>query len=207
MRLAAVVVLALMAALTPLQAAAGQKPDASNSNVYFQKILTNPAGGDEVLVNRVFRKDAQGLSNRMFGALAKVLGGAAPTLAFPTSLASDEFHASAAPATNTVNLDPTATQALVQEASPFHSSFVNALPHEMAHLRQTPQVLASLPDREGGAQAFADMVSSVAAAMAKTPYDGGAYDGSYAPFVQAAKARGNDWITGTQFGHAPVSWP
>lgn len=209
-----VVALAVMAALTPLQAAAAQKPNARDPNIYFQKILTNPAGGDEVLVNRVFRNDAQGLSDRLFGAVAKVLGGQAPKLNF---VQAGTLGAETGISTNltdrpgfpkgTINLDPSGIQYLVHEQGPFHSSAVNAMPHEFMHTRQTPQVLASIPDREGGAQAFADIVTPIAAAIAKTHYDAGFYDGPYTDFVKAAQARGRDWILGEQMGKPAVSWP
>lgn len=198
-----------MAALTPFQAAAANKTSQATRGDYFGRILSTPSTGDERAFETEFHHNAQGLSDRLFGALQKVLGGQAPTLNFvnSTDSPSGEFHASATPATNTINLDPSVALGLIDDQNTFHSAAVNGMPHEMAHLRQTPATLKSIPDREGGAQAFADMVSPIAAAMAKTKYDAGFYDGSYSDFVKAAQAKGRDWITGGQFGHAPVSWP
>jgi hypothetical protein len=78
------------------------------------------------------------------------------------------------------------------------------------HLRQTPAVLADRTQREGGAQAFADIVAAAAAHDAHVPYTGvpGAFDGSYAPLVQAVMSQyGRDWVLGGQMGKPPVAWP
>lgn len=192
-----------VALLTPLHlaAAGNQRSD------YWTRILASPSSGDELSFRTTFHNDAQDLSNRIFNPLAKVLGGQAPTLNFVDSV-DGGFHASADPASNSINYDPAATEGLIDENGATHSGAVNGLPHEMAHLRQTPAVLASLADREGGAQAFADLVSPEAAALARTYYDDSRnYDGSYAAFVKAAQGRGNDWLLGGQFGHPPVVWP
>jgi hypothetical protein len=62
--------------------------------------------------------------------------------------------------------------------------------------------------REGSAQAFADLVTPEAAFKAGIPYKANpAYDGQYAADTAQAAARGNDWITGGQFGHPGVPWP
>jgi hypothetical protein len=53
----------------------------------------------------------------------------------------------------TINMDPMAVTGLVDDINGEHSFTVNGVPHEMAHLRQTAAVLASLLQREGGAQA------------------------------------------------------
>jgi hypothetical protein len=215
-RLAPVALLVAVMALTPLLAAAAGKTGQagrSDRNEYFQKILTNPAGGDEVLINRVFRKDAQGLSDRMFGAVQKVLGGEAPRLNFVGAgdITAQGFSANLTDRPGfqrgTVNVNPSAVQWLVEEQNSFHDNAVNALPHEFMHLRQTPEVLRSDWQAEGGAQAFANAVSPIAAAAAKTryaPVPAPPY-GDYVKQVLAQKGR--DWIFGGQMGKPPTTWP
>lgn len=196
-------------ALTPLQAAAAGSSARAGRSDYFNQILTQPTSSDERAYQRAFHTNAQSLSNRMFGRLQALLGGTAPTLNFvPDVGANGDFHASATPAKNMINVDPAVTGWLLDERSPFHDSAVNVMPHEMAHLRQTAQVLASLRDREGGAQSFADIVSPLAASAAKTRYAQGSFDGAYAPYVQYVNAnKGRDWVLGGQFGKPPVAWP
>lgn len=212
MRLA-VVALAIMAALTPLQAAAAGKATPETRGSYWTRILTAPSSGDENSFQRVFRGDAQQLSDRVFTAVAKVLGGATPQLNFVASIAPEngqsEVHLSATPAANQINVDPYATEGLIDEKAATHTGAVNQLPHEMAHLRQIAQVLASNSDREGGAQAFADIVAPHAAQLAHTYYNPSLnFDGVYAPLVQAVmNQNGRDWVLGGQFGHPPVAWP
>lgn len=207
MRLAAVaVVVTVVAGLSPLQAAAANGlPDQTN----LLRILSGRTNDiKEDFYKRKAQTRAVHMKDAMFGALAKVLGGQAPDLNFVSGINSaEEAHLSATPGANRINIDPYATQGFVDASARTHSGAVNAVPHEMAHLRQTAAILASVAQREGGAQAFADIVTPIAAAAAKTSYNGGNYDGGYADFVKQAQARGRDWLFGTQFGHAPVSWP
>lgn len=206
MRLALVAVFIM--AVTPLAAAA------ANRQQIAYRALSAPQGGDDMMFRQAFQQNAQGTSDRLFAALQKVLGGNAPKLNFVQpgtagveSGISTNLTDRPGFAKGTINMDPTGVQALIDAGNTFHSSAVNQMPHEMMHTRQTPQVLASIPDREGGAQAFADMVTSGAAAQAKIPYDAGFYDGGYSDFVKAAQARGRDWILGGQMGKPAVSWP
>jgi hypothetical protein len=209
-RLLGVVVLASALALaargTQTHSALASAYDPNQS--YSYRILSKPTSSDERAIRTLgLQPEAQQLSNRLFAALVKVLGGQAPMLSFTPAIAASggEAHLSASPGQNTVNIDPYATEGLINAAAPTHSGAVNQMPHEMAHLRQ---VVTSVADREGGAQAFADLVTPAAAAAAHTPYDATInFDGVYAPFVKAAQARGRDWLLGTQFGHAPVPWP
>lgn len=179
-------------------------------------MLTAPASGDDYRFGQAFHQNAQDLSNRLFTSLESLLGGSAPTLNFVSAgspLTPDHFSANLADQPGgpkgTINLDPEAVDALIEFKSPVHSSAVNNMPHEMAHLRQTGAVLADLIQREGGAQAFTDLVTPVAARRARIPYVDGSYDGAYADYVrQVQEQRGRDWILGTQFGRvAPPSWP
>lgn len=211
-RLLGVIVLASALAI----AAAGhpQPGVAGPSSSYTYRVLDNPTTGDEFGFRNAIQKTAQTDSNKLFDALAPIFGGTAPQLNFvptgsqfaPDDMAANLTDRVGAPR-GTINVDPLAVEALTNNDSPYHSSGVNGYPHEMSHLRQTPAVLASLPDREGGAQAFADLVTPEAAHRAGIPYTNGNYDGSYSSFVKAAQARGNDWLLGGQFGKPPVSWP
>lgn len=205
-------VVMLAALLAP--AAATAIPFAPAST-YSYRILDAPTSSDERAIKTLgLQPTAQRKSNALFDALASVLGGTAPALNFvptgsplaPGDMAANLTDRPGAPK-GTINVDPLAVEALINNASIYHSSGVNGYPHEMAHLRQTPAILASTPDAEGGAQAFADLVTPEAARRARIPYASGNYDGAYSSFVKAARARGNDWLTGTQFGHAPVPWP
>lgn len=199
----------MAAALSPLTAAASgralQQP--LNAHGYGIQILTTPSTGDELGFRTAIQHGAQARSDALFQALAKVLGGSPPTLNFQPTVAGGEFHAYADPAANQIVLDPAATLGIVSDQDTFHDGAINGLPHEMAHLRQTPQVLASIPVREGGAQAFADTTTNLAAAAAGIPYTPGFFDGSYAPYVQQAQQRGRDWILSGQFGRPPTVWP
>lgn len=202
----------IAAALSPAHQASAQRQQAADRRQVGYRILATPAGGDDFLFRGAFHQEAQTRSDRLFAALKKVLGGDAPTLNFvpDTGSASGDFHASATPSANRINLDPYFTQALIDDGQQFHNQGVNAMPHEMAHLRQTPDVYASDWQAEGGAQAFADTVSSVAAALAHIPYASaaGAYDGPYSDYVQRVQQqKGRDWTLGGQFGRAPVAWP
>lgn len=200
-----------MAALTPLQAAAAGKAKPETRGDYWTRILTAPSSGDENAFQRVFHGDAQQLSNSMFNAVAKILGGQTPQLNFEPAITgfTGEVHLSATPSANQINVDPYATEGLIDEQAPTHTGAVNQLPHEMMHLRQLASVLASIPDREGGAQAFADIVAPGAAKQAHTFYDSGLnFDGAYAQFVKDVLAKkGRDWVLGGQMGKQPVAWP
>lgn len=208
-RLAAIVALTMMALHPLTAAAAGRQSAAEGQSPYALKILSAPGSGDELAFRTALHGRADAMTGQMFNALAKVLGGTAPTVNFvPDVGTGGEFHASATPARNAVNFDPAVVEGLIDENSVNHSGAVNVVPHELAHLRQTPSVYASIPDREGGAQAFADQVSPLAAAAANTYYNRNLnYDGVYAPYVAQALQRGPSWIMGAQFGHAPVSLP
>jgi hypothetical protein len=205
-RLAAAAI-AIMAALSPLTAAAAGRA------LTPQDVLGSFAGVDATKTFLPASNGAvsQAVSDRMFAALQKVLGGSAPRLKFaPVTDPGGEFNAYANPADNTVTLDPTAMEGLVDPRSQSHDGSVVGLPHEFMHLRQTPGVLADTTQREGGAQAFADLVAAAAAKIARIPYTGvpGAFDGSYAPLVQAVTQKyGRDWILGGQMGKPPVAWP
>lgn len=182
---------------------------------YTYRSLANPTSGDQFGFRAAIQQNAQTMSDRLFAALASVLGGQAPTLNFvpqgspltPGDLSANYIAFPGGPV-GTVNVDPLAVEGMTNFNSPYHNATVYAFPHEMAHLRQTAQVLADLATREGGAQAFSDLVTPVAAQRAHIPLSlSQTYDGAYAQYVKDAQARGNDWITGTQFGHAAVPWP
>jgi hypothetical protein len=147
------------------------------------------------------------MSDRLFQALRGILGGQAPRLNFTQPDDPLTSQADFSSSSGQINVDPMGTWAFTDNNSPYHDAGVTDVPHEMAHLRQTAQVLSDMVSREGGAQAFANLVTPVAAQRAGIKYTPGNYDGTYAALTQAAKARGNDWLTGTQFGHAPVAWP
>lgn len=210
-RLLGVVVLA-----SALSLAAAPKPGtASPTSTYTFRILSNPTTGDEFGFRNAIQQTAQTDSDKLFNALVSVLGGGAPQLNFvpmgsaltPGDLSAN-FEAAPGAPQGTINVDPLAIEALTNNGSAYHSSSVNALPHEMSHLRQTPAVLASLADREGGAQAFTDLVTPEAAHRAGIPYANGNYDGSYSNFVKAAQAKGRDYLLAGQFGRAVTpAWP
>lgn len=197
----AVAVLAALAA-----GAHGQAVDPNT--VYAYRVLDNPTTGDAFMFRGAIQQNAQTMSDRLFQALSSILGGQAPSLNFTqTGSPLTPSDLSATRATNTVNINPLGTWALTDPRSPFHNAAVTYVPHEQAHLRQTPDVFSSLPQAEGGAQAFADLVAPVAAKRAGIAFGGGNYDGSYAPFVQQVQPLGREWILGTQFGHPAPSWP
>lgn len=198
-----------------MQGPAVAKASAQN---YGMRILTAPASGDEARFQTAFHQNAQQLSDRLFTSLASLLGGTAPALNFVAAnspLTPSHFSANVTDAPGgpkgTINLDPAAVDALIQFKAPFHNSAVNNMPHEMAHLHQTPATLADLMQREGGAQAFTDLVTPTAAKRAHIPYDAtGNYDGPYADYVQQIQARpdARSFILGSQFGRtAPSAWP
>jgi len=206
----AAVALAVMAVLSPLHAAAAAQQFGpadllgSFANYDAMKDPTGLPGSDGYI--------ATDLANRIYASLQKVLGGERPTIRFVQSIPPqnglDEIHLEAYPDDNTITLDPYAMHALAYAAANTHSGAVNQIPHELMHLRQTKQVLASIPDREGGAQAFADQVAPEVAALVHTPYNAGLnFDGAYADYVKAAQARGRDWLFGGQMGKPPVAWP
>lgn len=207
---------AVLASALALAAVGHPQPGAAApTSTYSYKILNAATSSDErAIKNLGLQPEAQRRTNRLFNALAVVLGGAAPALNFvptgsplaPTNLAANLTDRPGAPK-GTINIDPLGVEALINNASEYHNSGVNALPHEMMHTRQTPSVLASLADREGGAQAFADLVTPEAAHRAGIPYTPGDFDGAYAAYVKAAQARGRDWLLGGQMGKPPVPWP
>lgn len=187
---------------------------------YEQQILNNPMSGDDFAVRNAIHAKAQARADAMFSAVAGLLGGTSPRFNFvatgnpltwnhmSANGTSDHFWAPR----GTINMDPYATAALTNDASGDHSLAVNQVPHEQSHTRQVPSVLASISDREGGAQAFADVVAQHAAQQAGIPYSPGApgeFDGSYAGYVKAAQAKGLAWILGSQFTGqpGPTTWP
>lgn len=204
-----------MALALVLMAAANTAARAATPTSYTYRILNAPTSSDERAIKTLgLQPTAQRRSEGLFAALQKVLGGTAPPLNFvPTGSDLAPNHMSAnlldspGGALGTINMDPLAVEALINDGSPIHSGVVNQVPHEMAHTRQARDVLLSLLQREGGAQAFADYVTPEAARQAHIPYQNGDYDGGYTEYVKQAQARGLDWILGGQFGHAPVSFP
>lgn len=215
-------VLGVIMVSSALALAAAAKPSAvkrfgPDPNAFYSyRILNRPTSSDERAIRNLgLQPEAQRRSDRLFAAIAKVLGGDAPHLNFvptgsplaPTNAAANLTDRPGAPK-GTINVDPLAVEALINNRSPYHSSGVNTMPHEMMHLRQTPATLSVLADREGGAQAFSDLVSPIAAQRAGIPYTVGNYDGDYGPLVQAVmQQKGRDWIFGGQMGKPPVSWP
>lgn len=210
---------ASLAQLVQASPRTAQRVTAAPSQSPSYRMLNRPRDGEEVRLSALFHQSAQGLSDKLFGSLATLLGGTAPTLNFvptgsplaPDNLSTNLTDRPGAPK-GTINADPLAVESLVNNASPYHDSGVNGYPHEFAHTRQLPQTLADLMRREGGAQAFADLVTPTAAQRAGIPYNPvvGNVDGAYAPFVQAVQQPpyGRDWIMGAQFGRtAPPAWP
>lgn len=177
---------------------------------------TQPSSGDDMYVRNAMHQQARNTSDRLFGALASLLGGTAPTLNFVTG---DSPHVrgngafSATPADNTVNVPPRALGALANAASPIHDWAVQGLPHEFTHLRQTPAVYASDMQAEGGAQAFADLVTEQAAKQANVPFTPappGFFDADYADYVrQVMDTLGPAWVLYQQFGRpvGPITYP
>jgi hypothetical protein len=186
---------------------AGGKANAYTPDTPSYRILNNPTTGDEFGFRNALHDYAQGRSDRIFGSLATLLGGSAPQINFvPTGSQFAANHMSAnisdsvgAPL-GTINADPLAVDAFIEDDSPIHSGVVNQFPHEMAHTRQTPQVLADVPTREGGAQAFADYVTQAAAKRANVPYLPNSFDGGYDAYEKQAQARGLAWLLAGQFG-------
>lgn len=209
-----VVVIASALALAAGQNAAARPILAPTT--YSYKILDAPTSGDERAIRNLgLQPEAQRRSDRLFSALAAVLGGSAPALNFvptgsplvgATDLSTNLTDRPGAPI-GQINVDPLAVEGFINDSSAVHSGAINQLPHEMMHTRQTPLVLASLADSEGGAQAFADLVTPEAARRAHIPYTPGNFDGVYSDFVRAAQAKGNDWLLGGQMGKPPVPWP
>lgn len=203
-----------MAATLAQLAQAAPDPNAS----YTYRILNAPSSGDERGIrNLALQPKAQQLSDKLFTSLSSLLGGSAPGLNFvptgsqfaPNSFAANLSDRTGAPQ-GTINVDPLAVEGLINNTSAYHSPAVNAMPHEMMHLRQQPSVLASLMQSEGGAQAFADLVTPEAAHRANIPFQNGNFDGSYAPYVQSVQQApyGRDWILGGQMGKtAPPTFP
>ena len=159
-------------------------------------------------------EQARTASGKMFGALQSLLHGENPTLNFvsPGSpLLDADGGASANTGANSINADPAFVSSLINPSSRFYDWAVQSLPHEFAHLRQTPDVLASLGASEGGAQSFADIVTPTAApqaGMAFRPGPAGYYDGDYAQYVQNVNQYlGRDWALFKQFGNPVGIYP
>jgi len=193
--------------------AAAPNPNAS----YSYRILNAPTSSDERAIRTLgLQPRAQTLSDKLFEALKVILGGEAPRLNFVPNgslltanggMSTNNVDAPGAPK-GEINVTPRAVEGLINPDSALHSFYVQGYTHEDAHTRQILQVLSDYAQAEGGAQAFADLVTPEAAFKAGISYKPTpAYDGSYAPYVQQAQQRGNDWLTGGQFGHAPVPWP
>jgi hypothetical protein len=194
---------ALATAAVPAVAHSGLAPTATPT----YRILSNPHGGDDFLFRNAIQDDAQSMSNRLFAALQTVLGGTAPTLNFvQTDSPLTPAHFSAQ-GTDQINIDPLGVETFTNANNSAHSPAVLDMPHEMAHLRQTQQVLADLVQREGGAQAFADLVTPTAAKRSGIAYTPGNYDANYADYVRQVHPLGPGWLLGGQFGHAPVQFP
>jgi hypothetical protein len=210
----AIVLASLFASAKPTSAERfGPDPNLSPS----YRILNRAKDGEEVRLSHLMQRYAQDRSDKLFATLSPLLGGDAPRLNFqPTGSPFTPNNSSAnltdrigAPK-GTINFDPLAVEALINDGSPFHNSGVNNLPHEFSHTRQTPQTLAQLLTREGGAQAFTDIVTPAAANRAKIPYRVGNYDGDYADYVKAVQQPpyGRDWILAGQFGRTgSPAWP
>lgn len=189
---------------------AGRAQNPSGGEDY--KALSSPTSGEEYLFRRLERQQAQARSDAFFAALKALLGGSAPGLNFVPSgsaLVRGGGMSTRPQRSPDIAIDPLATYSLIDDQAPRHSSTVNGLAHEDAHLRQLLSVLASLPTSEGGAQAFADLVAQDAAQRAKIPYLPGNYDYDYADCVKQVNAqRGRDWILAGQFGKAgSPTWP
>jgi ABC-type amino acid transport substrate-binding protein len=209
----------MAASLASLMAGPGAKPALAlpSPDTYTYRVLSNPTSSDAFGFRAAIHQNAQGLSDRLFGSLASVLGGEAPKLNFVPSdnpLLANDATASANIADNaggpkgTVNVSPLAVEALTNNRSEFHDAGVNLFPHEYAHLRQTPQTLADVMRREGGAQAFTDLVTPVAAQRAHIPYVDDPFDGDYHQYVLDVQQQlGRDWILSGQFNRPPVAWP
>lgn len=190
-------------------------------NTYTYRMLSNPTTGDEFMFRGAIQQTAQNDSNKLYNPLVSLLGGSAPQLNFvqPGSAflkngdssgdTSSNIDAQPGAPQGTINIDPAAVEALTNNASTYHNSGVGSLPHEFAHLHQTPQTLAQILTSEGGAQAFEDAVTPHAAQVAGIPYSRdyvSPWD-SYLSTIQAAPY-GRNWIMGSQFGKtAPPNWP
>lgn len=201
------VVLGVIVAASLAQLVQGAQAAPPQNPAYEQKILNNPTTGDDFAVRNAIHQMAQGRSDALFTSLSSLLGGTAPRINFvpagspfaPNHMATNLTDRPGAPV-GTINIDPYATAQITNDAAPDHSGWVNQMPHEDAHTRQSPATLANLMTREGGAQAFADLVTQSAANAAKIPYTPGNFDGSYAPLVTQAQALGRPWVLAGQFG-------
>jgi hypothetical protein len=177
---------------------------------------TQPASGDDMYVRNAMHGQARATTGKLFAALQGLLHGNNPDLNFVSGDSplvatgggtSANFDGSAGQAANSINMAPNVVAALTNPSAHFHDWSVQIMPHEMAHLRQTPAVLGQMDTREGGAQAFADQVTYDAAQKAGVPFFAGkpgTYDSNYADFVNAINALGKNWALYTQFGN-PVS--
>lgn len=170
-------------------------------------MLSQPSSGDDFYVRNAVHQQTQRLSDALFKTVHEYTGGDAPTVQMvPQVDPNGVFHAQAILGQNQINVDPETAVGLITEANPYHSGTVNVMPHEMAHLRQLADVLSNPDLREGGAQAFADIVSPLAAALAGTGYDASRnYDGAYAvPTQNVLAQQGRGWVLASQFGSPQV---
>lgn len=210
-------VVLLASLLAPASATGAQRTSFNPNTSYTFRSLNNPTSGDAFGFRAAIQQNAQGLSNKLYGSLASLLGGTAPALNFvPTGSqllseadTSANIEGQVGAPRGTMNVDPLAVEALTNFKSPYHDSGVNQYPHEYAHLHQTQGTLADLMRREGGAQAFADLVTPTATKRAGIPYDkaAGNLDGDYTDFVKQAQALGRDWVLQQQFGRSGANWP
>lgn len=176
----------------------------------FWQANTQPSSGDDMYVRNAMHNQARDISTRMFAALQQYLHGDNPVLNFVgggSPLIGNDGHASATTETNTINVDPVALASLINPSAVYHGSAVAMVPHEMAHLRQLQNVLASVGASEGGAQAFSDITAADAARQARVPFNPGSagyYDGEYAQYVKnVLDELGRAWVLFKQFGNTP----
>lgn len=210
-------VVLLTSLLAPAAATGAHRATYDPNSSYTFRSLNNPTSGDAFGFRAAIQQNAQGLSNKLFGSLASLLGGTAPALNFVpagspllvTGDSSANLIDTPGGPKGTINVSPIAVEALTNFKSPYHDPGVTAYPHEMAHLRQTTPTLADLMRREGGAQAFSDIVTPAAAKRAGIPYAPGDYDPpQYASLVKGAQALGRDWLLAGQFGKSgSPNWP
>src|SRR3954465_4496364 len=95
---------------------------APSASAYHLHILGNPTSGDEFGFRPAMQQYAQDRSNRMFGALASLLGGEAPGLNFAppgSQFASNHMSANVIDQTGapkgTINVDPLAAESIIDD--------------------------------------------------------------------------------------------
>jgi len=198
-----------VATLAALAAAGAHHANTPQSS-YAYHIWNAPTSSDERAIRtQGLQPQAQRMSDSLFAALSGILGGAAPKLNFTSTgdpLTVNDFSTSS----GRINVNPMGAWSFSDASSPYHNAATVDVPHEMAHLRQTIGVLSNLAQREGGAQAFADLVTPVAAQRANIAFTPGmTNDGAYADFVKQIQARpdAQSFILGGQFGHPAANWP